>query len=155
MKQFGKSALRGESAALRGVQITDGSEKEFIRDLPSTARRLPITMDPATIAAGATAQFRVNPQDPFKVVRLSFPPVRDAVTGVPILGVRISGIKVGSKDQLAGSGELDILNFAPDAVDMFLDFDAGDTGNDMVISVHNATAAAVTLAPCAIAWIAK
>lgn len=150
-----KFQLRGESAPLRGVEITDGQTRQFTRNMPTEYRRLPIPMAPQTIAANGFAEFRVNPQDPFKVDRLSFPPVRDAVTGVPILGIRISGIKVGSKDQLAGSGEIDILNFAPDAVDMWVDFDAGDTGNDMVITVHNTTANPVTLAPCALAGVAK
>lgn len=150
-----KFQLRGETATLRGVEISDGQTRQYSKTMPTDWRRWVVPMAPQTIAPGAFAEFRVNPQCAFKVDRLSFPPVRDAVTGVPLTGVQITDIKVGNNSQLAGSGAIDILNFAPDAVDMWVDFDAGDVGNDLVIQVRNTTAGPVTLVPCVLAGIAK
>lgn len=104
----------------------------------SQFRNYPIGLGITTVAAGATATVNVNPQLPFKPVRLSIPASISA-------GLMIVDVQVGTSSQFAGPGEICVECFDIAATDTRLKGDTAVPGVVISITVRNPTAGPLPL----------
>jgi hypothetical protein len=99
---------------------------------PRSFRKYPLGLGVTNVGIGATAVITVNPQLPFKLVRLS-----TAVTGF-----LIENIQIGTVSQFVAAGAVPSEIFAPDANDVDLKGDTAVPGVAIQITVTNTNAAA-------------
>lgn len=101
---------------------------------PSQARRYPLGLGTTALAANATAVITVNPQLPFKLMRLS----------TPSTNVTIDNIQIGTVSQFVAAGGIPAEVFAPNAIGVDLKGDTAVPGVQIQITVTDTSGAANT-----------
>jgi hypothetical protein len=101
---------------------------------PSQARRYPLGVGTTALAANATAVITVNPQLPFKLMRLS----------TPSTNVTIDNIQIGTVSQFVAAGGIPAEVFAPNAIGVDLKGDTAVPGVQIQITVTDTSGAANT-----------
>lgn len=101
---------------------------------PSQARRYPLGLGTTNLAANATAVITVNPQLPFKLMRLS----------TPSTNVVVDNIQIGTVSQFVAAGGIPAEVFAPNAIGVDLKGDTAVPGVQIQITVTDISAAANT-----------
>lgn len=99
---------------------------------PNQARRYPLGLGITNVLAGATAIIAVNPQLPFKLMRLS----------TAVAGFTIDNIQIGTTSQFVAAGAVPSEIFAPNAIGVDLKGDTAVPGVQIQITVTNTTVAA-------------
>lgn len=101
---------------------------------PSQARRYPLGLGTTVLAANATAVITVNPQLPFKLMRLS----------TPSTNVTVDNIQIGTVSQFVAAGGIPAEVFAPNAIAVDLKGDTAVPGVQIQITVTDTSGAANT-----------
>lgn len=101
---------------------------------PSQARRYPLGLGTTALAANATAVITVNPQLPFKLMRLS----------TPSTNVTVDNIQIGTVSQFVAAGGIPAEVFAPNAIGVDLKGDTAIPGVQIQITVTDTSGAANT-----------
>lgn len=101
---------------------------------PSQARRYPLGLGTTALAANATAVITVNPQLPFKLMRLS----------TPSTNVTVDNIQIGTVSQFVAAGGIPAEVFAPNAIGVDLKGDTAVPGVQIQITVTDTSGAANT-----------
>lgn len=100
---------------------------------PRSFRKYPLGLGVTNVGAGATAVITVNPQLPFKLIRLS----------TAAAGFLIENIQIGTVSQFVAAGAVPSEIFAPDATGVELKGDTAVPGVAIQITVTNNTAGAL------------
>lgn len=106
------------------------------RQRASQARLYPLGLGVTALAANATAVITVNPQLPFKLVKLA----------TPSTNVQIDNIQIGTVSQFVAAGGIPAEVFAPNSVGVGLKGDTAVPGVQIQITVTDTSAAANTFA---------
>lgn len=99
---------------------------------PRSFRKYPLGLGTTNVGIGATAVITVNPQLPFKLIRLS----------TPVVDFDIENIQIGTVSQFVAAGAVPSEVFAPDATGVELKGDTAVPGVAIQITVTNLGAAA-------------
>jgi hypothetical protein len=94
---------------------------------PSVSRRYPLGLGITAVGIGATAIIAVNPQLPFKLLRLS----------TAVAGFTIDNIQIGTTSQFVAAGAIPSEVFAPNAIGVALRGDTAVPGVQIQITVTN------------------
>lgn len=114
-------------------KVVQPKASQMMRQLRATqARRYPLGLGITSVGAGATAIIAVNPQLPFKLLRLS----------TAITGFTIDNIQIGTTSQFVAAGAIPSEVFAPNAMGVDLKGDTAIPGVQIQITVTNTGAAA-------------
>lgn len=100
----------------------------------SQARTYPLGLGTTALAANATAVITVNPQLPFKLMRLS----------TPSTNVQVDNIQIGTVSQFVAAGGIPAEVFAPNSVGVGLKGDTAVPGVQIQITVTDTSGAANT-----------
>jgi hypothetical protein len=94
---------------------------------PTVSRRYPLGLGITAVGIGATAIIAVNPQLPFKLLRLS----------TAVAGFTIDNIQIGTTSQFVAAGAIPSEVFAPNAIGVALRGDTAVPGVQIQITVTN------------------
>jgi len=100
----------------------------------SQARTYPLGLGTTALGASATAVITVNPQLPFKLMKLA----------TPSTNVQIDNIQIGTVSQFVAAGGIPAEVFAPNSVGVGLKGDTAVPGVQIQITVTDTSAAANT-----------
>ena len=100
----------------------------------SQARTYPLGLGTTALAANATAVITVNPQLPFKLMKLA----------TPSTNVQVDNIQIGTVSQFVAAGGIPSEVFAPNSVGVGLKGDTAVPGVQIQITVTDTSAAANT-----------
>lgn len=126
-------ALSGDEYDLMGQVPSPPRPRAVMRPVaPRQFRKYPLGLGTTPVGIGATAVITVNPQLPFKLVRLS----------TPATGFMIENIQIGTVSQFVAAGGVPSEVFAPDANDVDLKGDTAVPGVAIQITVTNNNVAA-------------
>lgn len=100
----------------------------------SQARTYPLGLGTTALVANATAVITVNPQLPFKLMRLS----------TPSTNVQVDNIQIGTVSQFVAAGGIPAEVFAPNSVGVGLKGDTAVPGVQIQITVTDTSGAANT-----------
>lgn len=106
----------------------------LVRQRQTQARRYPLGLGSTALAANATAVITVNPQLPFKLMRLS----------TPSTNVTVDNIQIGTVSQFVAAGGIPSEVFAPNAIAVDLKGDTAVPGVQIQITVTDTSGAANT-----------
>jgi hypothetical protein len=101
---------------------------------PSQARRYPLGLGTTALLANATAVITVNPQLPFKLLRLS----------TPSTNITVDNIQIGTVSQFVAAGGIPSEVFAPNSIGIDLKGDTAVPGVQIQITVTDVSGAANT-----------
>lgn len=101
---------------------------------PSQARTYPLGLGTTALAANATAVITVNPQLPFKLMKLA----------TPSTNVQVDNIQIGTVSQFVAAGGIPAEVFAPNSVGVGLKGDTAVPGVQIQITVTDTSGAANT-----------
>lgn len=101
------------------------------RQKQTQARRYPLGLGSTALLANATAVITVNPQLPFKLMRLS----------TPSTGITVDNIQIGTVSQFVAAGGIPAEVFAPNAIAVDLKGDTAVPGVQIQITVTDTSGA--------------
>lgn len=110
------------------------SRARLVRQRQTQMRRYPLGLGSTALAANATAVITVNPQLPFKLLRLS----------TPSTNVTVDNIQIGTVSQFVAAGGIPSEVFAPNAIAVDLKGDTAVPGVQIQITVTDTSGAANT-----------
>lgn len=120
--------------------------KAWLRPVrPRQFRKYPLGLGVTNVAAGATAVINVNPQLPFKLLRLS----------TPAADFTIDNIQIGTVSQFVAAGACPSEGFAPNAVGVGLKGDTAVPGVAIQLTVTNTAAAAANFTGMLLGLVAQ
>lgn len=139
-------ALSGDEYDLMGQAPMAPRPKAFVRPVsPRQFRKYPLGLGVTNVGAGATAVITVNPQLPFKLIRLS----------TAAAGFLIDNIQIGTVSQFVAAGEVPSEIFAPDATGVELKGDTAVPGVAIQLTVTNNTAGALDFTGALLGLVAQ
>lgn len=111
------------------AQVVQVQERPYTR-----ANKFPLGFGSTTVAAGASATIRVQPQEPFKGKRLVVPSSIGA-------NFTIDDIRVGNRSQLVVSGALPALTFSEQGWGVEVNLDTAQVSQFIELDVTNISGA--------------
>ena len=114
----------------------------------SRVRRLILPIPKTTIAAGASANISIQPQDLFRTTRMLIP-------SSIAFDFEILDFKIGQRPQFVQSGSIPAAVFSEVSVGSSIDCDSADVGNIVSLEVRNTSAGTLSFAGTLLGTAAK
>lgn len=112
------------------IRTSDVTSGEVVEREPVDIKRKILPIPETSVALNAIVRITLKPQELFKAKRLVIDPEIAAA-------FRIGNAKVATRDQFSGQGLVPASVFLPDAVDVNIDWDSCDVGEEIAFDVQN------------------